>query len=175
MGEKKKKILSLVGLAVIVIVLLINRYCFDDILGIGDVFGAEETAGTMQITNPPADIITETPADLPTETPAEITEEDPTEAPKKADGVTYKFRNNKYLSEHYEKHGIDMGFASKEEYEAAASAVINNPEALSKIEKEDGDYVYYVEATNEFVVLSTDGYIRTYFLPDSGKKYFDKQ
>ena len=27
----------------------------------------------------------------------------------------------------------------------------------------------------EFVVVSTDGYIRTYFCPDSGKKYFDKQ
>ena len=45
----------------------------------------------------------------------------------------------------------------------------------AKIEKEDGDTVYYVEATNEFVVLSTDGYIRTYFLPDSGKRYFDRQ
>ncbi|MBQ2147419.1 MAG: hypothetical protein II439_03940, partial [Firmicutes bacterium] len=27
----------------------------------------------------------------------------------------------------------------------------------------------------EFVVLSKDGYIRTYFWPDSGKKYYDKQ
>ena len=35
--------------------------------------------------------------------------------------------------------------------------------------------VFYVEATNEFVVLSTDGYIRTYFLPDGGKRYFDRQ
>ena len=68
-----------------------------------------------------------------------------------------------------------MGFASAADYEAAASAVINNPAALSKTEQEDGDMCYYVEDTNEFVVLSTDGYIRTYFLPDSGKKYFDKQ
>ena len=35
--------------------------------------------------------------------------------------------------------------------------------------------VYYKEDTNEFVVVSTDGYIRTYFNPDSGKKYFDRQ
>ena len=89
--------------------------------------------------------------------------------------VDYKFRNDSMLTSHYEKHGIEMGFDSKEAYEAAASAVINNPQALHKIEAEDGDDVYYVEATNEFVVLSTDGYIRTYFLPDSGKKYFDKQ
>ena len=44
-----------------------------------------------------------------------------------------------------------------------------------KYEKEDGDEVYYIEATNEFVILSKDGYIRTYFRPNSGKKYFDRQ
>ena len=68
-----------------------------------------------------------------------------------------------------------MGFDSPEEYEKAASDVINNDDALFKTEKEDGDFVYYVEATNEFVVLSTDGYIRTYFWPDAGKQYFDRQ
>lgn len=89
--------------------------------------------------------------------------------------VTYRFRNKNLLDQHYEKHGIEMGFDSAESYEAAASAVINNPAALSKTEAEDGDYVYYVEATNEFVILSTDGYIRTYFLPSGGKAYYDRQ
>ncbi|MBR1771538.1 MAG: redoxin domain-containing protein [Lachnospiraceae bacterium] len=89
--------------------------------------------------------------------------------------VTYVFRNAKLLNQHYEKHGIEMGFASAAEYEAAASAVINNPNALYKTEKEDGDGVYYVEETNEFVILSTDGYIRTYFQPSNGIKYFNKQ
>ena len=68
-----------------------------------------------------------------------------------------------------------MGFSSAEEYLAAANAVISNPNALVKTEKEDGDYVYYVEDTNEFVVLSRDGYIRTYFCPDGGRSYFDRQ
>lgn len=86
-----------------------------------------------------------------------------------------KFRNSKLLNQHYEKHGIEMGFSSAEEYEKAAVAVLNNPNVLHKTEKEDGDDVYYVEATNEFVVVSTDGYLRTYFLPDAGKSYFDRQ
>ena len=72
----------------------------------------------------------------------------------------YHFRNEDLLESHYEKHGKEMGFSSSKEH---------------KTEKEDGDDVYYKEDTNEFVVVSTDGYIRTYFNPDSGKKYFDRQ
>ena len=87
----------------------------------------------------------------------------------------YTFRNNKLLSEHYDKHGIEMGFASKEDYEAAANLVIHHPDVLHKIEKEDGDTCFYLESANAFVVLSKDGYIRTFFCPDSGRKYYDKQ
>lgn len=68
-----------------------------------------------------------------------------------------------------------MGFDSVEEYEKAANDVINNDEALHKLEKEDNDDVYYLEDTNEFVIVSKDGYIRTYFCPDDGKEYFDKK
>ncbi len=92
-----------------------------------------------------------------------------------ADYVRYYFRNDKLLTQHYEKHGIEMGFDSKEAYEKAASDVVNNPAALHKTEKEDGDYVYYVEKTNEFVIVSTDGYLRTYFLPNAGISYYNRQ
>lgn len=89
--------------------------------------------------------------------------------------ISYTFRNDKLLQSHYEKHGIDMGFDSKEDYEKAASDVVNNKNALHKKEKEDNDDIYYLEKTNEFVVVSTDGYLRTYFYPDAGKKYYDRQ
>lgn len=89
--------------------------------------------------------------------------------------ISYTFRYDDYLQEHYEKHGREMGFGSPEEYLEAANAVISNPEALTKTEEEDGDMVYYVEKTNEFVVLSTDGYIRTYFNPSGGIDYFYRQ
>lgn len=87
----------------------------------------------------------------------------------------YKFRNSSLLNQHYDKHGKDMGFASAAEYEKAANIVISNPQSLHKIESEDGDDVYYLEATNEFVILSKDGYIRTYFLPDAGIAYYNRQ
>ena len=79
------------------------------------------------------------------------------------------------LHSHYQKHGKEIGFSNEEEYEKAASDVINNPESLHKKEKEDQDDVYYFEKSNEFVIVSTDGYIRTYFCPDAGKSYYDRQ
>lgn len=87
----------------------------------------------------------------------------------------YKFRNSELLTEHFDKHGREMGFSTKEEYQAAASAVVTNANALHKLEAEDGDDVYYLEASNEFVIVSTDGYIRTYFKPDDGIAYFNRQ
>lgn len=89
--------------------------------------------------------------------------------------VSLTFASKKLLEDHYKKHGIEMGFQSAEAYLAAANRVVNNPAALHKLEAEDGDDVYYVEATNEFVVVSAKGYIRTYFLPSGGKAYYDRQ
>ncbi len=87
----------------------------------------------------------------------------------------YSFRNQRLLDQHYEKHGIEMGFATIEEYVAAANAVINHPDVLHKQEAEDNDDVYFLEATNEFVVVSTDGYIRTYFIASGGIDYYNRQ
>ncbi len=92
-----------------------------------------------------------------------------------ASAPVYRFRNNEYLMQHYEKHGKSMGFASAEEYQAAASEVVNDERALHKLEAEDGDDVYYIEETNDLVIVSQRGYIRTYFRPSSGKRYYDRQ
>lgn len=93
------------------------------------------------------------------------------------DGVEnpYTFRNEKYLEDHFEKHGSEFGYATKEEYEAGANRVIASEEALHKTEAEDGDHIYYLESSNEIVFLSTDGYIRTYFKPQDGIKYYERQ
>ena len=88
--------------------------------------------------------------------------------------VEYHFRNEKLLNQHFEIYD-DFGYQNAQEYEKGASDVINNPEALFKYEAEDGDGVYYIEQTNEFVILSTDGYIRTYFRPSGKIDYFNRQ
>ena len=119
-----------------------------------------------------SDTETEETVQTEAETTAGETEEVTDEVPE---GKKYVFRNSKLLNDHYKKHGEEMGFASAEEYEQAASDVVNSPDALHKKEKDDNDDVYYIEDTNEFVVVSSDGYLRTYFNPDKGKAYYDRQ
>lgn len=87
---------------------------------------------------------------------------------------SYTFRSKSQLKDHFKKHGVEMGFESMQDYLAAANAVISNPEALHKTQREDGDDVYYLQSTDELVIVSTDGFIRTYFKP-GGISYYSKQ
>ena len=86
-----------------------------------------------------------------------------------------KSGKNGSKTKHGQEFADDFDYRTAKDYEKGASDVINNSEALHKTEAEDGDGVYYIEATNEFVILSTDGYIRTYFRPNGGKSYYDRQ
>lgn len=83
------------------------------------------------------------------------------------------FRNEDRLESHYLKHGIDMGYDSADDYQAGANAVISNPNVLHKTQAEDGDDVYFLKKTGEFVVVSQQGYICTYFIAD--EDYYDRQ
>lgn len=89
----------------------------------------------------------------------------------------YRFRSQKLLDQHFEKHGSEFGNITKDDYVRMANELINSESesVLSKTEKEDGDTVFFDKKTGYFAVLSTDGYIRTFFIPDQGIKYYNKQ
>lgn len=89
--------------------------------------------------------------------------------------VQYEFRNESLWNEHFKKHGEEFPYETKEDYLDGANKALSNPNILHKTEADDGDHVYYLEETNEIIFVSKDGYIRTYFKPAKGKKYFDKQ
>ena len=86
-----------------------------------------------------------------------------------------QFRNEKFLEDHFIKHGNEFGYSTKEEYLAGANKVINSPLSLHKQEGEDGDDIYYDKNSNEIVFVSGDGYIRTYFKPSEGIDYYNRQ
>ncbi|MBQ9142868.1 MAG: hypothetical protein IJX63_13935 [Lachnospiraceae bacterium] len=116
-----------------------------------------------------------TEAPKATEKPKTTATPAPTEAPVEIELTDYGFRNKKLRDSHFDKHGIEMGFETVEDYIEAANKVISNPDALHKLEAEDNDHIYFIEETNEFVVLSQDGYIRTYYIANGGIDYFNRQ
>lgn len=89
--------------------------------------------------------------------------------------VSLEFRNETLWEDHFEKHGSEFGYKSKEEYLKGANEVINSSTSKHKTEEEDGDEIYYDEEKNEIVFVSTDGYIRTYFKPKDGINYYNRQ
>ncbi|WP_195988176.1 zinc-ribbon domain containing protein [Clostridium sp. D53t1_180928_C8] len=89
--------------------------------------------------------------------------------------ASFQFRNDQLLDDHFLKHGNEFGYKSKEEYVEGANEVIKSPDSKHKTEAEDGDEIYYNENKNEIVFVSTDGYIRTYFKPNDGINYFNRQ
>lgn len=101
---------------------------------------------------------------------ADETTKEPTEKKQ------YTFRNQKRLDEHFEKHGKEFGKITKEEYLELANELINSTSdrVLHKYSA-DGDYMYFDQDMNYFLVLSEEGYIRTFFIPSAGIKYWERQ
>lgn len=170
-----------VGGTIVVVIL----YAILQWTGIISPENAEDTTGNnavvQQTTEAPkvtkAPTVTEEPkaTEVPKATEAPTEEPVVTEAPEEIELTDYGFRNQNLQDSHFEKHGIEMGFETVEDYIEAANKVISNPESLHKLEAEDNDHVYFLEETNEFVVLSQDGYIRTYYIANGGIDYFNRQ
>lgn len=193
--NKKRKIIAVLGgILVVIALVLFFTGKLDWLLSDDELVDSESSYSGSAVTSIETDLSTGTDSEqVKSDTSSTVSEptvssstaSNPAVSSSKSSSKTdtsstpivseLKFRNKNLLNQHYEKHGKDMGFASAAEYEAAAAKVPYTPGVLHKIEAEDGDDVYYIESTNEFVVVSTDGYLRTYFNPDRGIDYFNRQ
>ncbi len=73
------------------------------------------------------------------------------------------------LTRHYIKHGAEFGPITQKEYINAARSFLNrNADGVTILEKfrANGDRILFNSTTNEFGVVTSNGYIRTYFIPD---------
>lgn len=173
-AQKRKVIIFILA-----VILVIGVYLFlgssdeNESSNDNDISVSDTTTTTPTTTEP---VVTTEPTTEATTTTTEATTEATTTTTiiEEVEQLYY-FRNQTLLDQHYEKHGIEMGFDSAKAYETAASMVAQSEEALHKTEEEDGDDVYYIEKTNEFVVVSGDGFLRTYFLPTDGIDYYNRQ
>ena len=91
-----------------------------------------------------------------------------------------KFANDRFLDEHWRKHGLNPAefkpTLSREEYLKAARDFFALKRSEVEIkERPNGDVLRYRISTNEFGVLSSRKVIRTYFRPDSGIRYWNRQ
>jgi hypothetical protein len=85
----------------------------------------------------------------------------------------YTFYDTKSMTKHYVKHGRQTNCTSMEDYLYKTNLVILDKGNLSKLQKKDGDTIYYNPKTKEFVVVAKAGYVRTYFI--ASDKYYNKQ
>lgn len=79
--------------------------------------------------------------------------------------------------EHWEKHGGDFPeIHSAQDYERAAQSFVAAPPSgtLTK-HRANGDTLFYDPATNTFAVADPDGEPRTFFRPNSGRAYWERQ
>jgi pyocin large subunit-like protein len=89
------------------------------------------------------------------------------------------FANEQRLDEHWRKHGLNTRefnpVLTKEQYLQRARALFTSDAPEIEKKERNGDFLRYRPSTNEFGVVSKHRVIRTYFRPDSGRRYWDRQ
>ncbi|NPC90766.1 hypothetical protein HOO54_05025 [Bacillus sp. WMMC1349] len=87
-----------------------------------------------------------------------------------------KFRNADLFDEHYKKHKREYGNISKSKYlkKAQALAGTTGKHILTK-KRKNGDILKYNTKTNDFLSMTKNDVIKTFFKPKRGKAYFKEQ
>jgi len=88
------------------------------------------------------------------------------------------FRSRQQLEEHFDKHGGEFGRITIEQYLQRAQALRDAPVGGSIVERirpTDGVITRFDRKTGAFGAYNSDGTIRTFFKPDDGERYFNRQ
>ena len=124
------------------------------------------------------DELYEVPADM---TYAQWKEAFVTESPnddltkaKSEDIINVEFESPKLFARHYEKHQEEFGGITETEYLEKANQFLREPlsEDVEQLERSDGSISRYKFSTNEFLVVTKEGKLRTYFKPTGGVAYW---
>lgn len=86
--------------------------------------------------------------------------------------------NKKTLDKHFDEHGKNMGFHTKESYAAHAVKFANDVDrknCVSFVDAKSGSTYKYNKVTNELAIVTKDGYVTTYYKPDKGYDYYKTQ
>lgn len=87
------------------------------------------------------------------------------------------FRDPSHLAEHFQKHGAEFGDITQAEYLRRAQALRDGPAGgqIREAARRDGVVTRFDRAGGAFLAYDSDLTIRTYFRPNDGEAYFDRQ
>jgi hypothetical protein len=87
------------------------------------------------------------------------------------------FQDRSHLEAHYRKHGAEFGDISEAEYLRRAQALRDRPAVGEVLEgvRRDGVVTRFDRRGGEFLAFERDLTIRTFFRPNQGVVYFDRQ
>jgi pyocin large subunit-like protein len=87
------------------------------------------------------------------------------------------FRTPRLLTEHYLKHGPEFGHITKLEYLRLAQQLRDAPVGGPILEsrRPDGEFSRFDRRHGYFGAYNPDHTIRTFFIPNDGERYFDRQ
>jgi pyocin large subunit-like protein len=87
------------------------------------------------------------------------------------------FRSRAQLDEHYAKHGAEFGAISKAQYLLLAQELRDTPPGGPVLEarRPNGEFSRFDRRHGYFGAYNPDGTIRTFFIPNNGERYFERQ
>jgi pyocin large subunit-like protein len=87
------------------------------------------------------------------------------------------FRTPHLLIEHYEKHGAEFGEISQDQYLHLAQQLRDARPGrnLLELQRSGGGFARFDLKHGYFGAYDADGTIRTFFVPNDGVRYFERQ
>ncbi len=87
------------------------------------------------------------------------------------------FRSQRSLNDHFKKHGAEFGNISKADYLQMAQELRDAPvsEIILEAKRADGVVTKFDRKQKYFGAYNSDRTIRTFFVPNDGERYFNRQ
>lgn len=87
------------------------------------------------------------------------------------------FRSQAQLDEHFVKHGAEFGAISKAQYLRLAQELRDAPAGGPILEsrRPSGEFSRFDRRHGYFGAYNRNGTIRTFFIPNAGERYFQRQ
>jgi pyocin large subunit-like protein len=87
------------------------------------------------------------------------------------------FRSRQRLGEHFARHGAEFGHVSRDEYLRRAQTLRDTLVGgdILELRRDDGTVSRFDRKSGAFVAFDADGTIRTFFRPNDGEAYFQRQ